>query len=83
MRGVGRSGHSRGLQNFVRQAGSYANPVSALHNILRERATENDTNVDLPCQPRSRGEAALAEKTTKTQPQTPQTEQPRPWPDAH
>ena len=60
MRGVGRSGHSRGLQIFVRQAGSYANPAGALHNILRERATENDTTVDLPCQSSSRGEATEA-----------------------
>ncbi len=60
MRGVGRSGHSRRLQNFVRQAGGYANPVSSLHNVLRERATENDTTVDLPGSPRLRGEATWA-----------------------
>ena len=53
MRGVGRSGHSRGLQIFVRQAGGYANTASTLQNVLRERATENDTTVDLPC-PQSR-----------------------------
>ena len=71
MRGVGRSGHSRGPQKFVRQVGRYANPVGALHNILRERATENDTTVGLPCPPSSRGEATAAQKTQLIEPRHP------------
>jgi hypothetical protein len=55
----GQFSHTLNLQGDI-----HVNAIGALHNILREHATENGTTVDLPCPPSSRGEAAAAQRKT-------------------